>query len=88
MFKAKSNCIKDGSPIEPIIPKELFYRVQEELAGRAVMNKAAVTRKKNQKSKFSSEYALAGLLLCGDCGQEYRRVADRGQTEEKTGRQL
>ena len=59
---------------EPIIPKELFYRVQEELARRATMNKSAVTRKKNQKSKFSSEYALTGLLLCGDCGQEYRRV--------------
>ena len=59
---------------EPIIPKELFYRVQEELARRAAMNKAAVTRKKNQKSKSSSEYALTGLLLCGDCGQEYRRV--------------
>lgn len=59
---------------EPIIPKELFYRVQEELARRASMNKSAVIRKKNQKSKFSSEYALTGLLLCGDCGQEYRRV--------------
>lgn len=59
---------------EPIIPKKLFYRVQEELARRASMNKSAVTRKKNQKSKFSSEYALTGLLLCGDCGQEYRRV--------------
>ena len=59
---------------EPIIPKELFYRVQEELARHASMNKSAVTRKKNQKSKFSSEYALTGLLLCGDCGQEYRRV--------------
>lgn len=59
---------------EPIIPKELFYRVQEELARRASMNKAAVTRKKNRRSKFSSEYALTGLLFCGDCGQEYRRV--------------
>ena len=59
---------------EPIIPKELFYRVQEELARRASMNKSAVTRNKNQKSKFSSEYALTGLLLCGNCGQEYRRV--------------
>ena len=59
---------------EPIIPKELFYRVQEELARRASMNKAAVTKRKDQKSRFSSEYALTGLLLCGDCGQEYRRV--------------
>lgn len=59
---------------EAIIPKELFYRVQEELARRCAINKPAVTRKKDQKSKFSSEYALTGILLCGDCGQEYRRV--------------
>ncbi|MBR4060521.1 MAG: recombinase family protein [Lachnospiraceae bacterium] len=59
---------------EPIIPKELFYRVQEELARRSSMNKAGVTKKKDQKSRFSSEYALTGLLLCGECGQEYRRV--------------
>jgi len=59
---------------EPIIPKELFYRVQEELARRASINKAAVTRKKSQKSRFSSKYDLTGLLLCGECGQEYRRV--------------
>ncbi len=59
---------------EPIIPKELFYRVQEEIARRASMCKSAVTRKKNQKSKYSSEYALTGMLLCGECGQEYRRV--------------
>ena len=38
------------------------------------MCKAAVTRKKNQKSKYSSGYALTGILLCGKCGQEYRRV--------------
>lgn len=59
---------------EPIIPKELFYRVQEEIVRRASMNKSAVTRKKNQRSKYSSEYALTGMLICGECGQEYRRV--------------
>lgn len=59
---------------EPIIPKELFYRVQEERARRASLTKAAVTSKKNRKSKFSSDYALTGMLLCGECGQEYRRV--------------
>ena len=41
---------------------------------RAGLNKSAITRKKNQKSKYSSQYALTGILLCGDCGQEYRRV--------------
>ena len=64
---------------EPIIPKELFYRVQEELARRASMNKAAVTRKKNQKSKFSSEYALPAY-----CSAE---TADRN-TEESHGREM
>ena len=59
---------------EPIIPKELFYRVQEEMMRRAAMCKSAVTRKKDQKSKFSSGYALTGILLCGECGHEYRRV--------------
>lgn len=59
---------------EAIIPKELFYRVQEEIMRRSSMCKAAVTRKKNQKSKYSSCYALTGILLCGKCGQEYRRV--------------
>lgn len=59
---------------EPIIPKELFYRVQEEMMRRATMCKSAVTRKKGQKSKFSSGYALTGILLCGECGHEYRRV--------------
>lgn len=59
---------------EAIIPKELFYRVQEEIMRRSSMCKAAVTRKKNQKSKYSSGYALTGILLCGKCGQEYRRV--------------
>ncbi len=60
---------------EAIIPKDLFYRVQEELARRASVNKSAVTRKKNMKSKYSSGYALTGILPCGECGQDYRRVA-------------
>lgn len=59
---------------EAIIPKPIFFLVQEELYRRAGLNKAAVKRKKNQKSKYSSQYALTGVLLCGDCGQEYRRV--------------
>lgn len=59
---------------EAIIPKPIFFLVQEEMFRRAGLNKAAVTRKKNQKSKYSSQYALTGILLCGDCRQEYRRV--------------
>lgn len=59
---------------EAIIPKPLFYMVQEEMARRASMNKSAVTRKKNQKSKYSAMYALTGKVVCGECGHGYRRV--------------
>ncbi len=62
---------------EAIIPKELFYKVQEEKARRASMNKSAVTRKANklkkEKSKFSSKYALTEILVCAECGHPYRR---------------
>jgi hypothetical protein len=51
---------------EVIIPKELFYKVQEEKARRTSLNKAVVTRKTNklkkEKNKFSSKYALTEIL--------------------------
>lgn len=59
---------------EAVISKPLFYMVQEEMAKRASMNKSAVTRKKNQKSKYSAMYALTGKVICGECGYGYRRV--------------
>jgi len=62
---------------EAIIPKEIFYKVQEEKARRASLNKSAVTRKANklkkEKSKFSSKYALTEILVCAECGHSYRR---------------
>jgi len=67
---------------EPIIPKELFYRVQEEVARRGSMHKPAVARKaKEENSKYSSKYALSEILICGECGHPYRR-----QTWSKNGR--
>lgn len=59
---------------EAIISKELFYQVQEEIARRASMWKPAVSRKKNQQSKYSSMYALTGIVICGECGRDYCRV--------------
>ena len=62
---------------EAIVPKEIFYRVQEEKTRRANLNKAAVTTKSNklkkEKSKFSSKYALTEILVCAECGHQYRR---------------
>ena len=59
---------------EPIIPKELFHRVQEEKARRSSLYRPA-SRKKDagKKSRYSSKYALSDLLVCAECGQPYRR---------------
>ena len=50
---------------EPIIPKELFHRVQEEKARRASIYRAD-TKKKNIeiKGKYSSKYVLSDIMVC------------------------
>jgi site-specific DNA recombinase len=59
---------------EAIVPKELYYRVQEEKTRRASLSKSAVARKaKKEKSKYSSKYALTDIAVCKECGQPYRR---------------
>ncbi|NBK94234.1 recombinase family protein [bacterium 1XD21-13] len=59
---------------EAIIPKELFLQVQEEKARRAAIHRPSA-RKKTElvKGKYSSKYALSELMVCGECGQPYRR---------------
>lgn len=59
---------------EAIIPKGLYYRVQEEKARRASLCKSAATRRaKKEKSKYSSKYALSDIMICRECGKPYRR---------------
>ena len=59
---------------EAIIPKELFYRVQEEKARRANLYRSNV-KKKNEtvRGKYSSKYVLSDIMICKECGQPYRR---------------
>ena len=58
---------------EAIIPKELFYAVQKEKMLRA--KKKAVSRNsKTAEKKYSSKYILTNLIVCGECGQPYRRI--------------
>ena len=58
---------------EAIIPKDIFLRVQEELARRS--SKRRISGKaQTERGKYSSKYALTELLVCGDCGTHYRRV--------------
>ncbi|HAA6251591.1 TPA_asm: recombinase family protein, partial [Listeria monocytogenes] len=59
---------------EAIIPRELFYRAQEEKARRAAIYKPSIEKKsKTEKSKYSSKYSLSDIMICGECGQPYRR---------------
>jgi len=59
---------------EPIIPKELFHRVQEEKARRASIYRADAKKKNVEiKGKYSSKYVLSDIMVCAECGQPYRR---------------
>ncbi len=54
---------------EPIIPKDLYMQVQEEMVRRGNLNSG------NKKRVYSSKYALSGIVCCGNCGDIYRRIA-------------
>ena len=53
---------------EAIIDKDVFMRVQSEIARRANLNPDGKRR------IYSSRYALSGMVYCGHCGDIYRRV--------------
>lgn len=55
---------------EPIIPRELFMQVQEEMVRRANL----YTGKNGKKRVYSSRYALSSIVYCGECHEIYRRV--------------
>ena len=56
-----------------IISREMFDRVQEELARRNNKRKVKQVGTKTESGKYSSKYALTELLVCGHCGTPYRR---------------
>lgn len=58
---------------EGIISKEVFGRVQEEMARRANKRKATTQIGERTKGKYSALYALTEKLVCGECGTPYRR---------------
>ena len=57
----------------PIIDKDTFNRVQQELARRSSKRKIS-DKAKTEQGKYSSKYALTELMICGHCGSPYRRV--------------
>ena len=56
---------------EPIIPRDLYMQVQEEMARRANLHSGA----KRKKRVYSSRYALSSIVYCTKCGEIYRRIA-------------
>ena len=59
---------------EPIISRADFNRVQEEMARRSAKRAIADKLTKTEQGKYSAKYALSELLICGECGEHYRRV--------------
>ena len=59
---------------EPIISRDDFNRVQEEMARRSAKRNIAEKLTKTEQGKYSAKYALSELLFCGECGAHYRRV--------------
>jgi len=55
---------------EPIIPRDLYMQVQEEMVRRASIRSG----KGGKKRIYSSKYALSSIVYCGQCGDIYRRV--------------
>ena len=55
---------------EAIIPKELFMQVQAELVRRRTVHVSPTGKKRS----FSCNHCFAQMVLCGDCGELYRRV--------------
>ena len=64
--------IKDNHPA--IIPREMFFEIQEELARRRSKKPANTKKAKTNRGRFTSKYALSERLVCGDCGCYFRRV--------------
>ncbi|WP_429150985.1 group II intron maturase-specific domain-containing protein [Anaerotaenia torta] len=55
---------------EAIIPKDIFLKVQEEIARRANLTKGTTKRKRI----YSGRYALSGIVFCAYCGDIFRRI--------------
>ena len=66
---------------EPIIPKHIFMRVQEELVRRTNLRSGKDGKKKRV---YSSKYALSSICTCEKCGDVFRRIAWNNRGEKYT----
>ncbi len=57
----------------PIISRDTFNRVQEELSRRNALKPSSQKTALTASGKYS-KYALTDTLICGECGSRYKRV--------------
>ena len=55
---------------EAIVPREIFMRAQEELVRRRCVHLS----KNGKKRSFSSTHCFSNMIICGNCGEVFRRV--------------
>lgn len=55
---------------EAIIPRDLYMQVQEEMERRSNIHSG----KSGKKRVYSSKFALSTIVVCGHCGDIYRRI--------------
>lgn len=65
---------------EPIIPRDLYMQVQEEMVRRANLHSGT----KRKKRVYSSKYALSSIVYCPKCGDIYRRIAWNNRGKHST----
>ena len=67
---------------EPIISREIFYKVQTEITRRNNKIKTAEDTARDFY-KYSSKHALTGIVICNECGSPYRRAVWKKRNGEK-----
>ena len=65
---------------EPIIPRDLYMQVQEEMIRRANLHSGTGRKKR----VYSSKYALSSIVYCSKCGEIYRRIAWNNRGKHST----
>ena len=66
-----SDLLSNQKYIGPIISFDEYFMVQGEKGKRSNLDECTNQRK---TTRYSSQGVLSGLLICGECGRNYRRI--------------
>ena len=66
-----SGLLSNQKYIGPIISFDEYFMVQGEKGKRSNLDECTNQRK---TTRYSSQSVLSGLLICGECGRNYRRI--------------